>query len=147
MKLNTKPTADVEFGFTVLAAGIYTARVSLTQKEKKDHSGENLVIAHQILDREVVSNDGKKIVNRGQFKVSRFVPTDSEFYDSAVKELAVACGHNGVDDIMTEDIEGKIVSVKLAVQPPKDQYSESNTVKNWKPVTDVQLEAVAGVPF
>lgn len=110
MQLNTKSLKDIEIGRPVLAKGTYFVKVKSKKVEpNKTKTGQNLVIEFQVLNDELVNNDGNKVENRGQCVYTRWislVPTDKYDPNQAVKELAMASGRAadderdfGVDDI------------------------------------------------
>lgn len=155
MKLNTKNLKDVEFGFVVLEAGPYIARIKTTVEPNKSNTGQNLVIVHKILDLEVISHDGKKIENRGQLSLTRWVglqPNESGTYDPdrTIKELGVAAGidcDEGEEDVTTEALDGAIVKVMVKYRPKEGQYDEANEVSGWRPPSDDERAIAESLPY
>lgn len=141
MKLNTKPLKDIEFGFPVLAAGTYFARViGRAVKPNKASTGNNLVLEFQILDDTIVKHDGTKIENKGQIKLTSYiglVATDKYDPNTRIKELAVASGRDkdSEDDFDVDDI-AEYMKIKVSYKAAEGQYGEGNSIDGYKPITD-----------
>lgn len=147
MILNTKRLKDVEIGFPVIAEDLYHAKiVKPLVKPNKAGDGNNLVVQFKILDNPLrLHKDGSEIENKGQLVLTRYfslTPTPDYDPDKAMKELAVAIRHPEDADLQLEDLEGKMVIVKLTHRPAgKDdktgkEYGESNEVKRVTPVPE-----------
>lgn len=150
MKLNQKALADVEIGFPVIAAGVYHARLNKPDlKENKMKDGQNLVLNVTVLDNPLVLHkDGKEIENKGRLKMSRYVslkPTNDYDPDERLKEIALAIKLPLEADLNLEDLEGKLVMVKVGVRgerpkddrnPSGDKYPESNEIERITPMKD-----------
>lgn len=149
MKLNTKRLADVEIGFPVISEGIYHARMESPElKPNKAGTGNNLVIKFKILDPVLtLHKDGSEIANKGQMVLTRhfsMVPTPDYDPDKAMKELAVAIGHPEDQDLELEDLDHKMVMVKVAYKPEQEEekngvptgkkYPEGNDIKRITPL-------------
>lgn len=144
MKLNTKSLSDVEIGVPVLAPGVYHASLNKVEvKANKSGDGNNLVVMIKILDTPVVTNAGKEIENRGQCVCTRYIslkPTPNYDPDQNLKELAVAIKNPPENDLNVEDLQGKLVMVKLSVRDAqKDEatgkeYPVSNNIDRFSPV-------------
>ncbi len=147
MKLNKKALAEVEIGFPVIAAGVYHARLDKPEiKDNKQKDGQNLVLKLTILDNPIMLHkDGKEIENKGRVKLSRYVsmkPTDDYDPDERMKELAIAIKHPPENDLLLEDLENKMVMVKVSYRPERAKkpeegggtYPESNEIDRISPV-------------
>ena len=148
MKLNQKALADVEIGFPVIAPGVYHARFNKPEvKPNKLKDGNNLVLNCTILDNPLsLHKDGKQIENKGRVKLSRYVslkPTDDYDPDERLKEIAVAIKLPAEADLNLEDLENKVVMVKVGYRPeredkdqPGKKYPESNEIERITPVPE-----------
>lgn len=147
MKLNTKGLANVEIGIPIIAEGVYHARIDKKEvKTNKTGDGNNLVLMFRILDNPVFSfKDGREIVNNGQCVCTRYFslkPTDDYDPDKAMKELAVAIKLPEDADLNLEDLDAKIVMVKIEHKSEEKDaktgkiYPEGNDIKRVTPVPD-----------
>lgn len=139
MKLNTKSLAGVEIGIPVIAEGVYHARVEKPEvKPNKKGDGHNLVVMFRILDNPVMSfKDGKEIENKGQVVCTRYfslVPTPDFDPDKSMKELAVAIKLPEEADLNVEDLDKKIVMVKVEHKDAEGKYPEGNEIRRVTPV-------------
>ena len=140
MKLNTKKLDQVAYGRVVLAQGTYVARLHGVVEENKSKTGHNYVLEHTILNPELVQSDGKMVQNPGMVSVTKWVglqANEKQTYDPnrLIKELAVAAGvYSDDSDVNTEDLEGKIVLVKLKVKKAEGTFPEGNDVTGWLPL-------------
>lgn len=145
MKLNTKNLKDIEIGIPVLSKGTYFAKVRSKKIEpNKTKTGNNLVVQFQVLNDELISNDGNKVENRGQCVYTRWislVPTDKYDPDQAIKELSVASGRAKDDerDFGLEDI-AEFMKIGMTVRPAgpdKDniQRPAANNIDRFYPIT------------
>lgn len=131
MQLNTKSLAEVEIGIPVLAAGVYHSRIKTAEViENRAQTGNNLKLGFTILDSPVTKSDGVEIKNNGQAYATRYislVPSDKYDPDKNMKELAVAIGLAPEQDLQLEDLAGKIVNLKLSIQPARTDESSGRT--------------------
>lgn len=147
MKLNTKSLAQVEIGIPVIAAGVYHGRIDKVEvKPNKKGDGNNLILMFRVLDPVLLTHkDGKEIVNRGQIVSTRYfslVPTDNYDPDQNMKMLAVAIKHPATEDLNVEDLDKKLVMLKLDVREARKddstgkEYPESNEVSRITPIPE-----------
>lgn len=145
MKLNTKSLKDVEIGLLVVADGVYYARLKAEVKQNNAGSGNNLKIVAKILDNPVVAHkDGKEVQNKGQIMAFRhvsLVPTDDYDPDKTLKEIAVAIKNDPEADLNVEDINNKIVKIKVSYEAESKNeqtgkvYPEKNNIDRFTPVS------------
>lgn len=137
---------DVEIGILVIAAGVYHARLKAEVKPNNAGSGNNLKIVAKILDGAVVAHKtGQEVTNKGQIMAFRhvsLVPTDDYDPDKVIKELGVAVKLPVDADVNVEDLDGKIVMIKLSVEKESTDektgkvYPEKNNIDRFTPVKD-----------
>lgn len=140
MKLNTKNLRDIEIGFTVLNDGVYFARITKAEvAENKARTGSNLRLQFSVLDPVVYTKEGKEVSNKGQVVLSQYISlVETPDYDpnGRLKEVAVAINLGEDDDLNVEDLQGKVVKLKVKYRPAKDGYNESNDIGRIMPVKE-----------
>lgn len=153
MKLNTKALANVQFGRIVVGTGSYLCRINGKVEPNKSKTGYNYVLQHTVLDEKVVTHDGKEIANNGNIKITKWIslqPNEAGTYDpdAVIKELAVAAGIYTDDaDVLTEDLDGKIVKAKVKFRDAEKGNPESNDINGWKALTDEERAIAEASPF
>lgn len=145
MILNQKKLQDIQLGVPVLPTGVYFAKIikgDVALKPQKNGQGQNLVVPVQILNDNLLTHDGKNIVNRGQIKLRSYISlVEKNGYDpdQKLKELAVACKVPAdKTDFELEDIGG-FVKVSLTYNAATGQFQESNSVDRFHPIKDDEV--------
>jgi len=151
MKLNTKKLDQVAYGRVVVATGSYLCRISGVIEPNKAKTGNNYKVEHTLLDRELVTSEGVQVLNPGNVNVTKWIglqPSEKYDPDRLIKELAVAAGvYSDDSDVNTEDLEGKLVLVKLKHRKAEGANPESNDVAGWLPLSDEQRAQAEASPF
>jgi hypothetical protein len=153
MKLNTKALKDVSYGFVTLSTGSYVAKINVAVKPNKSGTGNNLEVVHHVLDPNVINAKGESIQNSGNIRSTRWIglqPNAEGTYDpdKVIKELGVAAGLDvDNEDVTTEQLEGKVVRVKIRYRAAEGQYPEGNEVMGWVPPTPGDEAIASASPF
>ena len=147
MKLNVKSLEGVEIGIPMIAEGLYHAKIKKAEvKANKRGDGNILPVQFLILDNPLfLFKDGAQFDNKGQVVCTRnfsLLPTPDYDPDKAMKELAIAIKLPDEADLNLEDLQDKIVMVKLVhkdEEKDKDTgktYPEGNDIRRVTPVPD-----------
>lgn len=132
MPLNRTKLSDIQPD-ALVADGTYRARINKAevQPSKNDSSREVLFLVFELLDDELVTQEGKTIPNTGKAVFQRVGLTPSENYDPDARwigPLADAIGHSG-DDIEPADLVGKEVGIRVEIEVDKEgTYPDKNRV-------------------
>ena len=109
------------------------------------------IVKFRVLDPVLVMHkDGREVENKGQMVLTRYfsmVPTENYDPDKSVKELAVAIKHPPEQDLEVENLDGKIVMIKVEYKAAtvltdaekaqgKKAYGEGNDIKRVTPVPE-----------
>ena len=143
MKLNTKPLKNIPLGIPVVSDGVYYAITDVEVKRNKADTGDNLIVRYKLIDEKItLRSTGELIDNTGNAVITRYIafPKDEsdveaeERFNRQVKELGVACGIAEDADVAIEDINGKIVKVKVGFEAGDGGYPDKNVAKFTSPL-------------
>jgi hypothetical protein len=112
--------------FDVLPVGDYLVIISASEKKAtKDNDGEYVQFTYDVIEGEY---KGRKVFDR--LNLINKNPTAQKI---AQGSLSAICHVTGVmHPKMTEELHGKPLMIKVGIRPAKDQYAESNVVKEYK---------------
>lgn len=112
--------------FDVVPAGEYEAVIVSSEMKPTTTGGEMLVLELQILN--------GKYQNRKVWDRLNLVNSNDQAVTIAKGTLSAICRAVGVlTPKDSSELHNRPLLIKVAVQPARDRYSESNTIKAYKP--------------
>lgn len=138
MKLNTKPLAEVEVGFTNIQEGPYFVRIEKAEvKPNSKNTGNLLAMDLVVLNPTLLKYEtGEPFENNNYklfFNVS-LVPTEKWDPNVRLREIADAIGNSPESDLMLEDLPGKIVKAIVKYRAAEGSYPARNEVSRLEAV-------------
>lgn len=163
MDLNTAPLSTIDREqFPMLAEGVYFAECTSAEvKEKKDGSGQNLLLVFKILDEYVNTAKNEEIKNSGytlrQYVSLNAKPGSNYNPDKQLARLADAIsgfGQPGLQDperLQLEDLVGACLKLKVGISQATEKYDAQNTIRDWYAIREsdnfVKPATNDGAPF
>lgn len=112
--------------FDVIPAGEYEAVIVASEMKPTTTGGEMLVLELQVLN--------GKYQNRKLWDRLNLVNSNDKAVQIAKGTLSAICRAVGVlTPKDSSELHNKPLSIKVAVQPARGEYGESNTIKSYKP--------------
>jgi len=112
-------------GFAIIPAGTYSAQIIQSEmKDTKAGTGQYLELRVQLLDEPYTGRlvfERLNLVNPNETAV--------KIAQRTLADIVEACGMDDVEE--SEELHGIEFQIKLAIDPPKGDFPESNKVKKY----------------
>jgi len=115
--------------FDVIPAGSYEAVITDSEMKATTTGGEMLVLSLQILNGEY---QNRKVWDRLNLKNKS--DTAVQIAKGTLSSICRAVGVMTPKD--SSELHNKPMLIKIAIQPAKGEYGESNTIKSYRPRTE-----------
>lgn len=142
MKLNSKPLADIETGFPILAEGPYFVVIENAEaKPNKAGTGHNMNITLKVLNPQVTKyGTGELVENNGLKLFYQFslVPTDKWDPDTKIRQIADAIGHPLDEDLELHHLKGKQCKAIVKYRAAEGQYPEKCEVTRLAEIDETE---------